>query len=118
MEAPDWAELAGDRRLTLHTGENSYSRALTLDPEAGRGVLAKDFAGPYIAPQRRNALVARLAHDDELANAVHRRLGHASCPERVAAKLIDLQPCSPGCALKELANRIAVQAAPRDMTVS
>ena len=97
-----------------------FSRALAacLDPEAGRRVLAKDLAGPDIAPQRRNGLVARLAHDDELPHAVHRGLGDAACPERVPAELLDLQSRPAGCTLEELADRVSVQTAPRNMTVS
>ena len=72
---------------------SEFSRALAacLDSEAGRRVLAKDLAGPDIAPQSRNGLVTRLAHDDELAHAVHRRLGHAACAERVPAERINIQ---------------------------
>ena len=42
----------------------------------------------------------------------------AACPERVPAELLDLQSGSPGCALEEFADRIGVQAAPRDVTVA
>lgn len=89
-----------------------------LDSEAGGGVFAEDLAGAYIAPQRRNGLVAGLAHDDELADAVHRGLGDAARPERVAAEFLDLQSRSAGGAFEQLADRIGVQAAPGHMTVS
>ena len=81
--------------------------AACLDSEAGRGVLAKDLARPYIAPQGRNGLVACLLHEDELADAVHGGLGHAARPERVPAELLDLQSRPAGCALEELADRIS-----------
>jgi hypothetical protein len=61
--------------------------------------------------------VAGLLHNDELSYTVHGGLGDATSPERVAAELLDLQSGSPGCALEELADRIGVQAAPRNMTV-
>ena len=98
--------------------ESSRALAAALDSEAGRGVLAKDLARPDIAPQRRNGFVARLAHDDELADAVHRGLSHAACPERMPTEFLNLQSRPAGCALQELADRIGVQAAPRNMTVS
>ena len=101
---------------------SSRARAACSDSEADRGVLAKDLAGPdiapqcHLAPQRRNGLVARLAHDDELPHAVHRGLGHSACPERVAAELLDHQACPAGCTLEELADRIFVATgAPRRM---
>jgi hypothetical protein len=47
--------------------DSSRAIAACSDTEARRGVLAKDLAGPYIAPQCRNGLVARLTHDDDLA---------------------------------------------------
>jgi hypothetical protein len=98
--------------------ESSRALAACLDSEARRGVLAKGLTGPYIAPQRRNSLVTRLLHDDELADAVHRGLGDAACPERMPAGLLDLQSRPAGCTLEELADGISVQAAPRDVTVS
>lgn len=57
----------------------------------------------------------RLTRDGELAHTVHRGLGHAAGPERVAAELLDLQSRPAGCTLEELVNRIGVQAAPRNM---
>ena len=104
----------------LKRPRSEISRALAacLDPEAGRRVLAKDLAGPYIAPQRRNGLVTRLLHDDELVNAVHRGLRDAECPERMPAERPHPQSHPAGCTLEELADRIPVQAAPRYMTVS
>ncbi len=86
-----------------------FSRTLACsDPQACSRIRAKDLAGPYIAPQRRNGLVARLAHNDELAYAVHSGLGHAACAERVAAEHLRLQSGSLGCALEELADGVSV----------
>jgi hypothetical protein len=85
---------------------SEISRALVacLDSEAGRRVLAKDLARADIAPQRRNRLVTRLLHDDELADAVHRRLDHASGAEGVAAERINIHS-RPSCSsLQELSN--------------
>jgi len=85
---------------------SEFSRALAvcLDPEAGRRILAKDLARPDIAPQSRHRLVTRLLHDDELAHAVHRRLGHASGAERMPAERINIHS-GPGCSsLQELSN--------------
>jgi hypothetical protein len=89
-----------------------------LDSETRCRILAKDLARADIAPQSRNRLVPRLTHNDELADAIHRRLGDASGAEGVAAELLDLQSRPAGCALQELADGIPVQAAPRNMTVS
>lgn len=89
-----------------------------LDPQAGRRILAKDLAGPDIAPQCRNGLVPRLTHDDELADAVHGRLGDAACPERMPGELLDLQSRPACCTLQQLADGILVQASPRYMTVA
>ena len=98
--------------------ESSRVLAVCLDSEAGRSVLAKDLAGPDIAPQRRNGLVTRLTHDDELADAVHRRLGHASGAEGVPAEL-DRPSIRPSCSsLQELSNGVFVQAASRDMSIA
>jgi hypothetical protein len=59
--------------------------------------------------------VIRLTYDDELTDAVHRGLGDAACPERMAAELLDLQS-SPACGTFEaLGDRIGVQAAPRNI---
>jgi len=88
------------------------------DSEVRRRVLPEDLAGLYIAPQRRNGLVTRLTHDDELAHAVDRGLGHAASPEGVPAELLHFQSRPAGCTLDELADRIPVQAAPRNMTES
>ena len=83
------------------------------DPQACRRILAKDLARPYIAPQRRNGLVPRLTHDDELADAVHRGLGDAACPERMPAELLRLSipPCrlhaSEACRSNPCAGRAA-----------
>lgn len=98
--------------------ESSRALAAYLDSEAGGSVLAKDLARPDIAPQRRNGLVPRLTHDDELADAVHRGLSHAACPERMPTEFVDLQSRPHRCTLQKLADRILVQAAPRNMTVS
>ncbi len=54
----------------------------------------------------------------KLADAVHGGLGDAARPERVASELLDLQSRPAGCTLEELADRVPVQAAPRNMTVS
>lgn len=58
--------------------DSSRALAACLDTETGRGVLAKDLAGPYIAPQCRIGFVTRLTHDDELAHAVHGGLSDAA----------------------------------------
>ena len=115
------ANMAGsDRILADHRQRSEILRALAacLDTETRCCILAKDLARPYIAPQSRNGLVTRLTHDDELADAVHRGLGDAACPERVAAEIFDLQSRPAGGALEELADRIGVQATPGYMTVS
>ena len=88
--------------------EISRALAVRLDSEACRGVLAKDLARADIAPQSRNRLVTRLAHDDELADAVHGGLGDAACPDRMPAELLDLQSRPAGCTLEELADGISV----------
>ncbi len=79
-----------------------------LDSETRCRILAKDLARADIAPQSRNRLVPRLAHNDELADAIHRRLGDASGAEGVAAELLRLQSGSRGCTLEELADRVSV----------
>jgi hypothetical protein len=98
--------------------EISRALAACLDPEAARGILAKDLAGPYIATQRRNCLVPSLPHDHELPEAVHGGLGDPACTEGVPAEFLHLQSRPACCTLEELADRIPVQAAPRYMTIS
>ena len=111
-------------RVRLHLAaqglRSEISRALAtcLNSEAGRRILAEDLAGTDVAPERGHGLVTRLLHDDELAHAVHRGLGHATGAERVPAELLDLQSRPTGCTLQELADGIGVQAAPRNMSVS
>jgi hypothetical protein len=61
--------------------EFSRASAVSLDPETGRGILAKNLTGTDVAPERGHGLVTRLLHDDELSHAVHRGLGDAACPE-------------------------------------
>ena len=108
--------------LSLATQDpgSEFSRALAacLDPEASCSILAKDLARPDIAPQSRNRLVTRLAHNHKLPHTVHRGLRDASGAERVSAELLDLQSRPAGCTLEELADGVLVQAAPRYMTVS
>jgi hypothetical protein len=107
-------QLARQRRIS----ESSRALAARLDSEAGCSVLSKDLAGTDIAPERGHGLVTRLLHDDELAHAVHRRLGHASCAERVPAERINIHS-GPSCSsLQELADGVFVQAAPRDMSIA
>src|ERR1700735_5389964 len=81
-----WRSCAWQLARQCPGSDSSRALAACLDNEAGRGVLAKDLARPYIAPQCRNGLVAGLAHDDEFADAIHGCLGHAACPERVPAE--------------------------------
>ena len=88
------------------------------DAKTRRRVLAKDLAGPYIAPQSCNRLVARLAHDHKFPHAVHGGLGDAACAEGVAAERINVHS-GPRCSsLQELSNRVLVQAPPRYMSVA
>ena len=62
--------------------------------------------------------MTRLAHDDEFPHAVHRRLRDASGAERVPAERINIHSGPRSSPLQELSNRVSVQAASRDMTVS
>jgi hypothetical protein len=113
-----WRSCAWQRARQCPGSEFSRALAACLDTEAGCGVLPKDLAGTDVAPERGHGLVTRLLHDDELAHAVHRRLGHASGAEGVPAEWINVHS-GPSCSsLQELSNRVFVQAASRDMSIA
>ena len=94
---------------------SEFSRALAvcLDSETRRRILAKDLARTDVAPERGHGLVTRLLHDDELPNAVHRRLGHASGAEGVTPRADqhsfrpELQLSSGACRWNPCADRAA-----------
>ena len=114
----DWRSCAWQLARKDPGIEISRALAAFSDSEAGRRILAKDLARPDIAPQSRNRFVASLAHNHKLTHAVHRGLGDASGAKGVPAELLHLQSRPAGCTLEELADRVLVQAASRDMSIA
>ena len=71
-----------------------------------------------MATQSCSRLVAGLTHNNCFANSIHGRLGHAACPERMAAEFVHFQTRPLSSTLQEFADGILVQTPSRYMSVS
>jgi hypothetical protein len=89
-----------------------------LDTEPGSGIAGEDLPDPDVPGEHLGRLVAGLAHDVALADAVHRGLGDASGTQRVAAQRLRLQTGAAGGDFENPADAVLVEPAAGELAMA
>jgi len=87
-----------------------------LDAQPGGGIARQHLADADVFGQHLGRFVAGLAHDVTFADAVHRRLGDASCAQAMAAKGSGFKSELRG-AFQYPADTVLVEAAAEDLAM-